>query len=106
MDKVSPEVLYFDWWICQPVFQLYLKTFAAYYYNRGVEWKKPVAINFKEWEGISFPRGAGVFDMERGAASDIQPALWQTCTSVRAIGRATSPTTSTKRTPARSWMNS
>jgi alpha-L-fucosidase len=64
------------------VFQPYLKTFAAYYYNRGVEWRKPVAINFKEWEGRSFPRGAGVFDMERGAAADIQPEFWQTCTSV------------------------
>jgi len=82
VDKYRPEVLYFDWWICQPVFQPYLKTFAAYYYNRGVEWKKQVAINFKEWEGISYPRGAGVFDMERGAADDIQPTLWQTCTSV------------------------
>jgi alpha-L-fucosidase len=82
VDKYRPEVLYFDWWICQPVFQPYLKTFAAYYYNRGVEWKKQVAINFKEWEGVSFPRGAGVFDMERGAAADIQPQFWQTCTSV------------------------
>jgi len=82
VDKYRPEVLYFDWWICQPVFQPYLKTFAAYYYNRGVEWKKQVAINFKEWEGISFPRGSGVFDMERGAAADIQATLWQTCTSV------------------------
>ncbi|HMP82720.1 MAG TPA: alpha-L-fucosidase, partial [Verrucomicrobiota bacterium] len=82
VDKYRPEVLYFDWWICQPVFQPYLKTFAAYYYNRGVEWKKQVAINFKEWEGISFPRGSGVFDMERGAAADIQPDFWQTCTSV------------------------
>jgi alpha-L-fucosidase len=82
VDKYRPEVLYFDWWICQPVFQPYLKTFAAYYYNRGAEWKKQVAINFKEWEGISFPHGAGVFDMERGAAADIQPEFWQTCTSV------------------------
>jgi alpha-L-fucosidase len=82
VDKYKPEVLYFDWWICQPVFQPYLKTFAAYYYNRGVEWKKQVAINFKEWEGYSFPRGSGVFDMERGQAGEIQPALWQTCTSV------------------------
>ena len=82
VDKYRPEVLYFDWWICQPVFQPYLKTFTAYYYNRGVEWKKQVAINFKEWEGISYPQGAGVFDMERGAASEIRPALWQTCTSV------------------------
>jgi alpha-L-fucosidase len=82
VDKYRPEVFYFDWWICQPVFQPYLRTFAAYYYNRGIEWRKPFAINFKEWEGISFPRGAGVFDMERGAAADIQPAFWQTCTSV------------------------
>ncbi len=82
VDKYRPEVLYFDWWICQPVFQPYLKTFAAYYYNRGAEWKKQVAINFKEWEGISYPRGAGVFDMERGAAEAIQPDFWQTCTSV------------------------
>jgi alpha-L-fucosidase len=82
VDKYRPQVLYFDWWICQPVFQPYLKTFAAYYYNRGVEWEKQVAINFKEWEGISFPRGSGVFDMERGAAADIQPDFWQTCTSV------------------------
>jgi alpha-L-fucosidase len=82
VDKYRPQVVYFDWWICQPVFQPYLKTFAAYYYNRGVEWKKQVAINFKEWEGYSFPRGSGVFDMERGQAGEIQPALWQTCTSV------------------------
>jgi len=82
VDKYHPEVFYFDWWICQPVFQPYLKTFTAYYYNRGVEWKKQVAINFKEWEGISFPRGAGVFDMERGQAADIQPCFWQACTSV------------------------
>jgi alpha-L-fucosidase len=82
VDKYRPQVMYFDWWICQPVFQPYLKTFAAYYYNRGVEWKKPVAINFKEWEGYSFPQGSGVFDMERGQAADIRPTLWQTCTSV------------------------
>jgi alpha-L-fucosidase len=82
VDKYHPEVFYFDWWICQPVFQPYLKTFAAYYYNRGVEWRKQVAINFKEWEGYSFPQGSGVFDMERGAAADIRADFWQTCTSV------------------------
>jgi alpha-L-fucosidase len=82
VDKYQPQVMYFDWWICQPVFQPYLKTFAAYYYNRGVEWKKPVAINFKEWEGRSFPDGSGVFDIERGQSADIRPDFWQTCTSV------------------------
>jgi alpha-L-fucosidase len=74
--------VYFDWWICQPVFQPYLKRFAAYYYNRGAEWNLPVAINFKEWEGRSFPDGTGVFDIERGQSADIRPDLWQTCTSV------------------------
>jgi alpha-L-fucosidase len=82
VDKYQPEVVYFDWWICQPVFQPYLQKFAAYYYNRGVEWGKEVAINYKEWEGRSFPNGAGVFDIERGRASDIRPDFWQTCTSV------------------------
>jgi alpha-L-fucosidase len=82
VDKDHPQVMYFDWWIGQPAFQPYLKRFAAYYYNRGVEWDTPVAINFKEWEGRSFPDGTGVFDIERGHAADIRPELWQTCTSV------------------------
>jgi alpha-L-fucosidase len=82
VDKYRPQVVYFDWWICQPVFQPYLKRFAAYYYNRGAEWGTPVAINFKEWEGRSFPEGTGVFDIERGQSADIRSELWQTCTSV------------------------
>jgi alpha-L-fucosidase len=82
VDKYQPEVVYFDWWICQPVFQPYLQKFAAYYYNRGAEWGKQVAVNYKEWEGRSFPDGTGVFDIERGRASDIRPDFWQTCTSV------------------------
>ena len=82
VDNYQPRIMYFDWWICQPVFQPYLKKFAAYYYNRGQEWGKPVAINFKHWEGTSFPDGAGVFDIERGIASDILPEFWQTDTSV------------------------
>ncbi len=82
VDKYQPQVVYFDWWICQPVFQPYLQRFAAYYYNRGAEWGKPVAINFKEWEGRSFPDGTGVFDIERGQSADIRPDFWQTCTSV------------------------
>ena len=82
VDNYHPQVMYFDWWICQPVFQPYLRIFAAYYYNRGAEWKKQVAINFKEWEGESFPPGAGVFDIERGQSADIRRDFWQTDTSV------------------------
>jgi alpha-L-fucosidase len=82
VDKYQPQVFYFDWWIGQPVFQPYLKTFTAYYYNRGAEWKKQVAINFKDWEGESLPHGAGVFDIERGQSAEIRSNLWQTCNSV------------------------
>ncbi len=82
VDKYRPQVMYFDWWICQPAFQPYLKRFAAYYYNRGAEWGQQVAINFKEWEGQSFPESTGVFDIERGQSADIRPLLWQTDTSV------------------------
>ena len=82
VDKYRPQVVYFDWWICQPVFQPYLKKFAAYYYNRGAEWHKEVAFNFKRWEGTSFPDGTGVFDVERGQFGDIRPDFWQTCNSV------------------------
>lgn len=82
VDKFEPRVVYFDWWICQPVFQPYLQRFAAYYYNRAAEAGYEPAINFKEWEGYSFPRGTGVLDVERGKFAGIQPELWQTCTSV------------------------
>ncbi len=82
VDKYQPRLVYFDWWICQPVFQAYLKRFAAYYYNRGAQWRKAVAINFKRWEGESFPEATGVFDVERGQLNDIRPDFWQTCNSV------------------------
>jgi alpha-L-fucosidase len=82
VDKYQPQVVYFDWWICQPVFQPYLKRFAAFHYNRGAEWGRDVAINFKEWEGQSFPESTGVFDIERGQSAEIRPLFWQTDTSV------------------------
>jgi alpha-L-fucosidase len=82
VDKYRPQIVYFDWWICQPAFQPYLQRFAAYYYNRGAQWNQPVAINFKEWEGRSFPDGSGVFDIERGQSADIRRDFWQTDTSV------------------------
>jgi alpha-L-fucosidase len=61
------------------VFEPYLQRFAAYYYNRGREWGKGVAINHK-YE--SFPVGAAVFDVERGGLKGIRPHFWQTDTAV------------------------
>ena len=79
VEKYQPEVLWFDWWIEQPVFQPYLQRFTAYYYNRGAEWKRGVAINYKL---KTFPERAAVLDIERGQLEALRPQFWQTDTSV------------------------
>jgi alpha-L-fucosidase len=79
IDKYQPQLVWFDWWIEQPVFQPYLQTLAAYYYNRGAEWKKGVAINYKN---ASFPDKAAVLDIERGQLAEIRPFFWQTDTAI------------------------
>jgi len=79
VEKYQPEVVWFDWWIEQPVFQPYLQRFAAYYYNRGAQWKRGVAINYKL---KTFPERAAVLDVERGQLDTLRPLFWQTDTSV------------------------
>jgi alpha-L-fucosidase len=79
VDKYHPDLVWFDWWIEQPVFEPYLQKFAAFYYNRGAEWKSPVAINYKN---KAFPERAAVLDIERGQLDTLRPIFWQTDTSV------------------------
>jgi alpha-L-fucosidase len=79
VDKYQPEAIYFDWWIQQIVFAPYLQRFAAYYYNRGQEWGKQVAIFCKN---DAFPEGTVIFDVERGQLKDIRLLPWQTDTAV------------------------
>jgi alpha-L-fucosidase len=79
VEKYQPEVVWFDWWIEQPVFQPYLQRFAAYYYNRGAQWRRGVAINYKL---KTFPERAAVLDVERGQLDTLRPLFWQTDTSV------------------------
>lgn len=79
VDKYQPQLVWFDWWIEQIVFKPYLQRFAAYYYNRGLEWQKGVAINYKN---DAFPVGTAVYDVERGQLKDINPRFWQTDTSI------------------------
>jgi alpha-L-fucosidase len=79
VEKYRPQVFWFDWWIEQIVFEPYLQRFAAYYYNRGLEWNKGVAINHKY---DSYPEGTTVFDIERGQLAGIRAEFWQTDTSV------------------------
>ncbi|MCL4862166.1 MAG: alpha-L-fucosidase [Caldilineaceae bacterium] len=79
VDKYQPQLIWFDWWIGHEAFKPYLPRFAAYYYNRGAQWGKGVAINHK-FE--AFPEGTTVFDIERGQLAGIRPLLWQNDTSV------------------------
>jgi alpha-L-fucosidase len=79
VDKYQPQLVWFDWWIEQPVFRSYLQQFAAYYYDRGVQWGRGVAINYKH---EAYPEGTAVFDMERGQFTDLRPLFWQTDTAL------------------------
>ncbi|HXY39448.1 MAG TPA: alpha-L-fucosidase [Vicinamibacteria bacterium] len=79
VDRYRPQLVWFDWWIEQPVFQPYLQRFAAFYYNRGAEWHQGVAINYKH---RTFPKKTAVFDVERGQLPGIRPEFWQTDTSI------------------------
>ena len=74
--------MWFDWWIAQPAAHANLRKLAAFYYNRGQEWGKGVAINYKKHGGESFPDTAGVLDIERGQLASLRPLFWQTDTSV------------------------
>jgi len=79
VDKYKPDLVWFDWWIEQPAFEHYLQRFAAFYYDRGAQWKRGVVINYKN---KSFPDHTAVLDIERGGVADVSPSVWQSDTSV------------------------
>ncbi|WP_153801096.1 alpha-L-fucosidase [Foetidibacter luteolus] len=75
VDKYQPQLVWFDWWIEQPALDAYKKSFASYYYNKGLEWNKGVVINYKN---TGFPEGTAVLDIERGKLTGIRNMSWQT----------------------------
>ncbi|WP_141500467.1 alpha-L-fucosidase [Paenibacillus luteus] len=79
VDEYKPNIFYFDWWIHTAAFKPYLKKFAAYYYNKAIEWGIEVAINYKH-EAFHF--GTAVPDVERGQFAALKPYFWQTDTAV------------------------
>ena len=79
VDNYQPQLIYFDWWIEQLVFQPYLQKFAAYYYNRALEWGKEVSITYKF---SPFEPGTAIYDLERGKINEIRDDYWQGDTSV------------------------
>lgn len=79
VEQYRPQLLWFDWWIEQPVFEPYRRRFAAYYYNRARDWNRGVVINYKLG---AFPEQTAVLDVERGQLDSISAHPWQTDTSV------------------------
>lgn len=75
VNNYQPQLFWFDWWIEQPAMDPYRKSFAAYYYNKGLEWDKGVVINYKN---AAYPDGIAVLDLERGKLAGIRKEAWQT----------------------------
>ena len=75
VNNYQPQLFWFDWWIEQPAMDPYRKSFASFYYNKGLEWNKGVVINYKN---ISYPDGSAVLDLERGKLAGIRQIPWQT----------------------------
>jgi alpha-L-fucosidase len=79
VDKYQPKIVYFDWWIQNVAFKPYLRKFAAYYYNRALEWGAEVTINYKY---DAYMLDSAVYDFERGHHAGISPKLWQNDTAM------------------------
>ena len=75
VNNYQPQLFWFDWWIEQPAMDPYRKSFAASYYNKGLEWNKGVVVNYKN---IAYPEGTAVLDLERGKLAGIRKLPWQT----------------------------
>ncbi|MGE5326209.1 MAG: alpha-L-fucosidase [Deltaproteobacteria bacterium] len=80
VEKYHPDVIFFDWWIGQPSMRHDLTRFAAFYYDRSLNYGDHVGvITYKDY---AMQEHSAVLDIERGQLGDIRPLTWQTDTSV------------------------
>jgi len=79
VDKYEPAILWFDFGFFRPAYEPYRRKIAAYYYNKGLEWRKGVVLNYKD---NIYPFGTAVLDLERTRLEGIYQMVWQTDTSV------------------------
>jgi len=77
IDVYQPDIIWFDWWL-ENMTEESRQKFLAYYYNKGIEWNKEVAVTFKE---STFPEGTAIRDYERGRPNQPKSAAWITDTS-------------------------
>lgn len=77
IDVYQPDLLWFDWWL-ENLPEEDRQKFLAYYYNKGLEWGKDVAVCFKE---TTFPEEVAIRDYERGRPNQPKKQAWLTDTS-------------------------
>lgn len=77
IDVYEPDLIWFDWWL-ENMNEETRKMFLAYYYNKGEEWGKDVAVCFKE---TTFPEETAIRDYERGRPNQPKKRGWLTDTS-------------------------
>jgi len=77
IDVYQPDLIWFDWWLENMTEESRLK-FLAYYYNKGLEWNKDVAVCYKE---ATFTEATAIKDYERGRPNQPKENLWLTDTS-------------------------
>ena len=77
IDVYQPDLIWFDWWLENMTEESRLK-FLAYYYNKGLEWNKEVAVCYKE---ATFTEATAIKDYERGRPNQPKANPWLTDTS-------------------------
>ena len=85
IDNYEPDLLWFDFGLDKPGFEVLHKKILAYYYNKGEEWNKGVVFQDKNMRNKSFPEDLIVLDIERGRMDGIYKYPWQTDTSIGKI---------------------
>ncbi|MDP8246449.1 MAG: alpha-L-fucosidase [Candidatus Hinthialibacter antarcticus] len=78
VDKYEPDLVWFDNKL-DILHEKYRLDFLSHYYNKGLEWKKDVAVTYKHEE---FYPGAGILDLERSRMSEAREFPWLTDDSV------------------------
>lgn len=78
VEGYQPDLLWFDARMDR-VSEAHRQKFAAYYYNKGLEWGRDVGITYKDED---MAKGSAILDVERGRMSDLQEYKWLTDDSV------------------------
>ncbi len=80
-EKYHPEVMYFDWWLGQPIISPHDEV-CCVLLQPGGGTRFPGVIDIKDY---ALDWHAGARDFERGLREDIEPQHWQTDTSISNI---------------------